>query len=72
VGTAAATLLRLMEHHREVITDASNDALGSLCGLRWLFHRSLAIEFVPVGAGGYHEDIHVPTIAEFKSLSGDR
>ena len=66
MGTAAATLLRLVEHHRELMTDASNDALGSIRGLRWFFHRSLAIKLVPVGAGGYHEDIHVPTIAEFK------
>src|SRR6185503_10064938 len=55
--TTAATLLRLMKHHRKLVTDASDDSSRPGRDRRRLY-RSLAIELVPVGADRNHEHVH--------------
>ena len=56
--TAAATLLRLVEHHRKTVTDASDYPFRAVDRLRFL-DRSFAVELVPVAPDRDNEHIHL-------------
>src|SRR5438128_1562504 len=75
-GAAAATLLRLMEHHREPVPDASDDPARGWRELGFL-NRRFAVQLVAVGPDWNHEHVHSRTIADFRSsfvarISGSR